>query len=108
MCAWEMHMLNGSREDILQCSVGHYSSTILSQASAHSRVSAHVQGVNVAASIQMYGSYILGTCPCTPKSLSKFKCPWALNYRGHHCTFRVLGIKVVHIGSNYPESPGQS
>ena len=36
------------------------------------------QGVNVAASIQMYGNYIPGERPCGPKSHGMFKCPWAL------------------------------
>ena len=36
------------------------------------------QGVNVAASIQTYGSYILDKRPYRPKSRFMFKCPWVL------------------------------
>ena len=36
------------------------------------------QGVNVAASIQTYGKYVPGKCPCGPKSRCMFKRPWAL------------------------------
>ena len=36
------------------------------------------QGVNVADTIQIYGNYIPGKCPCGPKSGYMFKCPWAL------------------------------
>ena len=38
------------------------------------------QGVNVAASIQMYGRYILGKHPCRPKSRVMFKRPWVLTW----------------------------
>ena len=37
------------------------------------------QGINVAASIQMYGNNVPGKRPCGPKSWCMFKCPWALN-----------------------------
>ena len=45
---------------------------VVSRASAHSWVSAYnvctaFLGVNVAASIQTYGSYIAGKSPCKPK-----------------------------------------
>ena len=36
------------------------------------------QGVNVAASIQMYGNYIPGKRPCGPKSQIMFRRPWVL------------------------------
>ena len=36
------------------------------------------QGVNVAASIQMYGILIPGKRPCRPKSRVTFKCLWTL------------------------------
>ena len=36
------------------------------------------QGVNVTASIQTYGNYIPGKCPCWPKSRVVFKRPWVL------------------------------
>ena len=36
------------------------------------------QGVNVAASIRMYGICFLGKRPCRPKSLVMFKCQWSL------------------------------
>ena len=36
------------------------------------------QGVTVTASIQTYGSYILGKCPCGPKLRVVFKHQWAL------------------------------
>ena len=38
------------------------------------------QGVSVAASTQIYAIYILGKCPCRPKSLVMFKHPWALTW----------------------------
>ena len=36
------------------------------------------QGVTIAASIQTYGIYIPGKCPCGPKSRVMFKRPWVL------------------------------
>ena len=36
------------------------------------------QGINVAASIQMYGIYIPGKHPCEPKLRVMFKHPWVL------------------------------
>ena len=47
------------------------------------------QGVNVAASIQMYGSYILGKRPCRPKSRVMFKCPWAI-------TRNTMVVTMIH------------
>ena len=39
---------------------------------------AEFQGVTVAASIQTYGIYIPGKCPCGLKSRVMFKRPWVL------------------------------
>ena len=36
------------------------------------------QGATIAASIQMYGIYVPGKCPCGPKLQVMFKHPWAL------------------------------
>ena len=54
---------------------------IVSWESTHSQVSSHAlyfYGVNVAASIQMYGFYIPGKRPSGPKSRVMFKHPRAL------------------------------
>ena len=60
-----------------------YIPTVVSQASTHSRVSAHVPHFEgplrtVAASIQTYGILIPGKRPCGPKLGVMSKCPWAL------------------------------
>ena len=50
------------------------------------------QGVNVAASIQTYGSYILGKRPCGPKSQGMFKHPWALTRDTMvYCMYSITG-----------------
>ena len=61
-----------------------YSCAVVSRASTLSWVSTHdcteFQGVNIAASIQMYGSYISGKRPRRWKLRVMFKRPWALNW----------------------------
>ena len=57
--------------------------TVVSRASTHSQVSAHVQ-VNVAASIQMYDILIPGKRPCGPKLLVMGA------YPGHYGNITIL------------------
>ena len=57
--------------------------TVVSQTSTHSRDMCSFKGVNIAASTQMYGSYIPGKHPCGPRLQVMFKRPWAFT-REHY------------------------
>ena len=50
------------------------------------------QRVNVAASIQTYGSYIPGKRPCGPNSQLMFKRPWALTQDTTVVSFSIITI----------------
>ena len=55
------------------------------------------QGVNVAATIQTYGNYVPGKCPCGPKSRCMFKRPWALTQDTTVSVVRRVLHQYVHI-----------
>ena len=72
----------------------HYSIKLHYRSIPDKRPCTKFQGVNVAASIQMYAIYIPGKRSCGPKSRVMFKRPWAL-------TWEITVVPPRAFGSSY-------